>query len=565
MTNLIRARAGTRELLRDVEMANDVGRPVGAFSVELRDPVSGKLVDRRRQSNYITPVYERLVRWWQGAMFHAGLPYVSDSTVGDNFPGAIEDLSRPPLFPIEAMLSLDSTLAADTGSDWVTGRTIGYGFRWKATVAASGKRGQINEAQCLALPDSIRLVWDFNENQGNGEFGSLAIARATQAGTILLPPEWPTLRFEQANMPTTPAANYYSSIVGMDATYLYVLYGSASNSVRLCRLPLADFTGDNYPDGGEASYVAGTPTEVVLAGMSFFTNTTTGNTAIYFLSTSAACADGTSYLFAHQDGGRRLYLSRFNSSGTRTHVLTLVGTGSGSGGRTKLGVAVIGGNAYVSSTSDNDAQNTKIYRVDLTSFTVTATLTLDGSATHLGGMTAIGSHLFVSTSEGVQKYLASDGSYVESYGLLEFDGFTEQGQAPFNTSTSPNGYGLNGLGMRDALWLHRGHLGAPTNGDMSSGFYAPYLPQSASVEPPHLFGDGTKLWAGIGNYNATGSQDHANNAGRTLARLRGGNAFSRSVLDSPVTKSTSSTMKWTYELTLPASWRANPTHAAPPS
>lgn len=564
MTNLIRARAQTRELLRDVEMANDLGRPVGAFSVELRDSVSGKLVDRRRQGNYITPVYERLVRWWQGAVFHAGLPYVSDSTVGDSFPGAIEDLSRPPIFPIEAMLSLDSTLAADTGSDWATGRTIGYGFRWKSTVAASGKRGQINEAQCLALPDSIRLVWDFNENQGNGEFGSLAIARATQAGTILLPVQFPTLRFEQANMPNTPGANAQAQQVGMDATYVYVLYGTSTSSIRLVRLPIADFTGDNYPDGAEASYVAGTPTEVTLATMTITTSTGTGNTPLFYLATHAACADGTSYLLAHMDGAGRLYLSRFNSSGTRTHVLTIVGTGSGTPGRQKLGVAIVGGNAYVSSTHTNDSQNTKIYRVDLTSFTLTATLTLDGSALHLGGMTAIGSHLFVSTTEGVQKYLASDGSYVESYGLLEFDGFQEQGQAPFQTGTSPNQYGLNGLGLRDALWLHRGHIGASTNGDMSSGFYGSYLPQLSSVEPAHLFGDGTKLWANIAAYNS-GYNEHSSTAGRTLARIRGGNAWSRSVLDSPVTKSTSSTMKWTYELTLPASWRAHPTHVAPPS
>jgi hypothetical protein len=563
-------RARAREKLADVELAGDTGRPVGAFSIELLDPRTGKVLDRHRRSNYITPVYERSVRWWQAAMFHTGIPWVSDSTVSPStggFPSAdpvAQSLDRPPVLPIEAMVGLDSSIAANTASSWATGRTVGYGFRWKAVgVAASGKRGQINEAQCLVTADTVRLVWDFNENQGNGTYRSLAIARPDQNGDLLLPPGYPVKRFAQANMPNTPAT-YFAHVAGMDATNVYAVYATASNSIRVATLPIADFdVATAFIDGGALDF-DGTATEVVLAGQTYVTNTTSNNTAIYWGTNYGIAKEGTNYLAVYADGQARLYIARFNSSGTRTHVLTLANVAGGVQ-TLRLGVCVVGGFAYVTSTSATDTQSSKIYKVDLTSFTLSATLPIEGNGSGIlvagAGVVAIGTDLYVQTTEGIHRYQTSDGAFVENYGRLWSAGFSEQGQTPWATGTSPNQYGMYPIAGRDALWLYRGHPTASTNGSMFSGFYSTDDGQSTV---PFLLSDGTRLWEANGNFG-----DNSNpvlvTGNRTIAPIFGGNAFSRSVLDADVTKSTSSTMKWTYELTLPASWRADPTHEEPPS
>jgi len=52
----------------------------------------------------------------------------------------------------------------------------------------------------------------------------------------------------------------------------------------------------------------------------------------------------------------------------------------------------------------------------------------------------------------------------------------------------------------------------------------------------------------------------------SVGNVDGGNLFSRSVLGSSISKTSSSTMKWTYEITFPSEWRENATGlVVPPS
>ena len=556
----------TREQL---ERINDLGMPEGSYTVELADARTGRTVDRVTAPNYVTPAYQRFVRWAQGSHFHFGIPPIDNNTRGTTYgmgPGGTGSTTTnwlaPPRINTGGIVCTDSTVAEDTGSEWGTGRTVAYGSRWKLTIPAEGRRGQINEAQSLLTADSVRLVWDFVETQGNGSFQSVHMADFTTAGSLTLPPTGYHYRYTHPGIA--------SKAIELDLTYVNdagtIAYGvcsvgtSSGDAIELYSVSLTD--GTDHGDYYECS----APTKLAtLAGITYNSSSTAGN--LTSVRSGAVCSVfyvGGDWLMAWPGDDGECYLGRWNAAGVQQWAMEVIGPADTSTIYPASGafVAADASKAYVGcDTNYIEAVHRKLYRVDLATQTVDAeialgdtlvpyTVGIEGTDLIVGGKTSAGgAEDYDAWPQGIHR-ITTGGTYVDYFGnpydLTRQDELVDPWSSyaysaslhserladlQINRSSTYDGLAVGGSGNTTAL------------GEIPNG---------------HVTYGAGKLWRN--SDNATGGEQF-----RRLFALGGSNIYSRTLLGALQTKSTSQTMQLTYELTLPSSWRGRASHAVLPS
>ncbi len=558
---------------------DDIGTPRGAFRVELVDD-RGKVRERVDSPNYVTPALDQWVKWHQWYAFINGNRYVDQGSASNDvaIPDAltIRDLGNPPRMPIEAIVGTESTVAEDTASDWMTGRVVGWASRYKSNnVPASGARGQINEQQSLMALDSVRLVFDFVEDQGNGSIGSIGMCRAegltsTVSGNLL-----GTLDIATGRSRVTDGTSIDLSLNGRLGLTLSgylvcnltddVLYAANQIQPRAVRI---DLTNQAAPDADGfvdlSGVTAADTTEVALAGISS-TSTNSAGPAFWnrdnVHSTTQDPVSGD-FITAYTDGQGGLCLARHTIAGAevwKVQVATTPGTSELNGLR--AGVTVLGTDVYVVGSGGTVAAApwlANIHRCNVSDGALTATIPIPND---IQGGTLVpmlshfinndGTDLLIHTHEGLTK-LTTAGVIVTVYGRLLMTTITATGVTPWDTITGrqrvlfgfPRTYRYHVLGVDDAA-----------NTDRHNGIdvipFTPF-PNSTAVIPAFGVRAG-RLW-----------QFNYSSGLIRLLSVDGGNCFSRTKLATPINKTSSSTMKWTYEITFPSTWRTLEPHPLPP-
>lgn len=539
-----------------LEAANDLGHPQGAYTVELNDAATGRRLELIETPNYVSGAYARNVKWWQGAHFHrgTGLAVAGNELASADYraAGLYTDWLSPPRLNASAVVLTDSAVAENSASEWGTGRTIAWGSRYKLTIPASGKRGQINESQSLVSKDVIRLVWDFNETQGNGTFRSLNLADATPNGSLTTPVNgyhyvW--------NDPVVTNNTKVLTASGMNstATEAYGLIMDSSTTVAIYSIPLTGGT-----DQGDY-YECDNPVKIaVLAGLAPISN----NGSITQISNASVIPLGSDYLVAWGDYSGNVYLGRYTAAGVQVFKVLAVTGANPSSYDTSPSITTNGTQVFIATgCSANTTPNHLIHRFDIATQAVDATYSIgSGYASSVG---LLGTDLLAgisitasetSTALGLHRF-NSGGAFVEYYGDPYTASYADAVVAPWGGN------------------YHSGSLRAERNYNVATKNTESYT--ASSINGGNIAGAGTLIERTVGQgpvlcsngklYRASYGYTVSGVKKVALHVLGGSNIYSRTVLAANQAKSSSQTMQITYELTLPSEWRGRCAHVAPPT
>lgn len=504
--------------------ADEIGRPVGAYRIELLDD-RGRIRERVEKANYISTMHDAYVAWRNGrSLFDNALSgTIPVGNVGSTTTQTTSSrqLWIPPKLPVEFIIGTDSTIEEDPTSAWNTGRVVGWCSRWKASIPSSGRRGQVNETQSEVGALTIKQVFEFNENQANGTIGTIALGH-------IYPSPIPRLT-------ATTGVEYGSvSMFGDAVGFIEVFnYDPANNKLFALRrngtttyaqewdISSRTVSSDGLIDLSSATLTA----EVLLASTSFSTTSSAGNWQTSSIGT--IIRDGTDWIVCSTSASGRGWVRRYNSSGSLSWTYDNGNNGTSSNfGGSRCGMALVGGKIYACfgyTTSSFVVGCEGVKRINPSTGALEATLpfqnSIDGGAVYAkGGLCSNGTDLYVLTDEGIVK-MSTAGTALAYLGDPVDGQVAEAGLAPWSTTSSA--YRVANMG---------GVRGWPSTSGGQVGTAGVALALSYS---------GGKLYGTDGG---------------TLVTIDGRNVFSRTVLDTPVTKTTSSTMKWTYELTLPESY-----------
>lgn len=558
---------------------DDIGTPRGAFRVELVDD-RGKVLERVDSPNYITPALDQWVKWHQWYGFIHGNRYVDQGAASntDAIPAALttRDLGNPPRMPIEAIVGTESTVAEDTASDWMTGRVVGWASRYKSnSVPAAGARGQINEQQSLMALDSVRLVFDFVEDQGNGSIGSIGMCRAEgftspQSGNLLGCLDLASGRSRVGDADSLDFT--FNGRLGITTSGYIVcnltddkLY--AANQVNP-RVVVVDLTNQAAPDADgniDFSGVTSSDTsEVTLAGLTSTSSSSPGPQWWNRDNVHSTTQDPVSgdFLTAYTDGQGSLNLARHTIAGAEVYKVQVAASATTSElNGVRAGITVIGTDVYLigaGATTTLAPWVANIHRCNVSDGALTATIPIPNDVQG-GTLVPLQSHflnndgtdLLYHSDEGLTK-ISTAGVVQTVYGRLLMQRTTATGVTPWSTVTGrqsvdfgyPRERRYHVLGVNDAANTDR------FNGiDLIS--FSPTPPNTTTV-PAFGIRSG-RLW----------NMTYGGGFIRLLS-VDGGNCFSRTKLATPINKTSSSTMKWTYEITFPSTWRTLEGHPLPP-
>lgn len=586
-------------------------RPKGRYRIELFDAESGVLVETRTVDNYISPVYElnaiglqHVAQWTAAGMANNSVVIDPDSSTvsAKNIltalaPARFWNPLGVPALPMDALLITNDDTAEDTNDAWLRGLLVAHASRWKATVPASGKRGQINEAESTLsnVGQTHKTVWDFTTQQGNGEFQTLAIGSMTDHDTTTAARFWTALGpkcivFDDSIVSAGASAGYaISSNLFDDGTNVYYLAmedNATTGDIVLRSLPSASVWGaaDHATEPFAQDAGGLTPTLVCDTGINTGAIPGGNNTIsspVYFSILGLVKLSGGDFVMAWvgynsgtntSNNGRTITIRRFTAAGSQVWSTSPcpVGDANANGGA----VMCVDGsdNIYVGYPAGNAAD--KLYRIDPATGALSATLAAfpDGAVLQAGtggvgqGMDFDGTDILVWTNKGILK-VSTAGAPVSpfNYGYPADVTGAATAVSPWNATASrygAMGRGQTGVAVPSIRYVttYAGSVSAPQAGSYAEGMVGESgVPnQGTSIAPNGINVKAGKLWV----LCRTGANPSFAPSGPVmLMAVTGANFFSRVVLDSPITKNTSQNMKITYELTWPghdpATWPAH--------
>lgn len=577
-------------------------RPTGEYTVELFQ--RGRKIEEIRKKNYITPVWENWAKAFQGTpMLGFGFPTgVSGASLwkpSSDFP---PNMSAIPAagqgvgrlirnfynrgMPFGSVILTDWADAEDTNEHTLRGRVSAWASVWKsASVPASGLRGQLNEAECSLNPEATvaKWVWDWSTQQGNGSYQTLAIgqmlANTSWCYGQTLGPEhivWeanqdistvsnPNGEPNLGSIGYNPVTKRWISIVSADNSGTATLYVSHATDASDATLLASDFDGSGmHKDLGDLTWSQMTGSHnwasfnINISNLVFPQN----DNGPYYCNVYPTADGGYCGAFSNAQNGI-CQLFRVNSSGTTVFNVNRGPSAGASGFQngaatnySVFGAMVEVGSFYYATMSCNLGPNNgyavvdtslygKVYRVNPADGTLSAAINLPTGLWVPNGyaLTTDGTDLYVPTQAGILK-METDGTPIEITALpSQGASSTEAGLSPFQTATTSNTLyefyagESPSLDKRDAL---RSSSYTLSEGSRSTWGSATGLYMSNRL----IHFDGS-LWMCRG-----GSGTPFPNL-NSFVSLGGGNMFSRALLDSPVTKTASQTMKVSYELTMP--------------
>lgn len=581
--------------------AERIARPKGRYTVELFDAESGVLVETRQLDNYISPLYELAMaglqynqQWFRAGLANNSVVYFPESSMSTGVTtnwlgGFLKNLRlwnpmASPALPQDALIITDDDSAEDTDETWLRGNLVAFASRWKATVAASGQRGLINEGECTITNNGAthKTVWDFTTQQGNGTFQTLAIGSMVDHDNTTKAAYWtaagPVSIVMDERMPYLGSSNPYgcASNVWSDGTTLYWLASDTNSTVgnlRVYSSPIADVFGAAAHASEPFALDAGTaaPTMVCDTGIDTAgtpsSNSSTPNPLVSHR--LGLCRIGTTGDFVmvytgHNSGssasaqGRNVTIRRFTSAGSLVWSTTplTVSTVNINGG---AGVVYDGTNLFVCGSPGDDTMAGNIYRIDPATGALSATIALPAGVLvdNTFGMAWDGTNILLGTNVGIIK-LDTTGVPVSpyNYGMPLQIRDTSTAVAPWTTTAGDYGsIGRRGTGVTPVrIGIDEGFQTFPdfttsagVFGEMNQ-FTRASDPSAASLAVRGMTVHNGKLWL-LTCFSC--HPDFAPSGACAFIGVTGANMQSRAVLDSPVTKTSSQNMKITYELTWP--------------
>ena len=611
-------------------------RPKGRYIVEIRDAKTGKLVDHRVKENYISAGWDRFSQWQHAANMVLPFGVIGDSewildtplTEANVYQGSTPwafDPSCPPPMGMDALVLTDFAGAESASDEWMRGNVIAAASRWKATVPASGPRGQINEAECT-VSSNLRVwtwVWDFTTTQGNGSFQSLHIGAVhvwgdSEAGVYVKPAcSWGSRGriLTMANGVITSNPSKASVCVDPDNNDIYFLGSDASPpAVSVYKITDAQWDAASTQDGSGNWALAGNGVKVCDVPSGHLTNSPTHDTQMYYgtlglVKIPASAGDGFMLIGAIPHTPDEVAVSRFTTGGSSTYAPVLSGIECPDIGDTTFSGVFIGGNVYVA-VGRGDASPSyvidtlsktyplNLYRFDDSDGSFDATVSLPSGWKHAGQITTDNTRIFVLCDDGI-RIMNVSGSQVSPYNLglpwvSDPNLLGDYDVDHHETATSPmSGFGKPGYGPKNTPDVRNGRSRivtlreTTTNSDLASAtrlIGSPELLGKSNIEDlmdmddngytwPTLMWRDSRLWVCQSRWSAPANggpgvdafgYDGGNNYTRLIvASVDGNNMFSRTRLSSPAEKTSSNTMKITYELTLPDEWWGNAPHGNP--
>lgn len=590
-------------------LPDEVLKPIGVYQIEIRDDATGKTLDVVK-TNYVTPVWANFAKWVQ-AMY----PWVTHYAVHNSLLSSGSQLwgsagqpfeSRgfhpfaPRPFPWQSIILTDDDAAENTAHHWLRGQVVAWASMWKsAVVPASGYRGQINESECTISADGAvhKKVWDWSTQQGNGEYQTLGIG-------MMHPPHGvsPLAVLQTAIGPhaivgpsidelkTAVAAGALGNSDGAQWTIqsfhvqndkLIAQLGKSSSEAtnqyhrRICiaDIPVGFFTSD-YDGSGvllDASGLTWTDISAAasLGNIGGMTTTTSGSIGSSFYGWKRQ------YLFVAADNDM-MWLERWGNPAqgrigrfdiaTKTSVWmkqwsTDYSRATNSGAWPYM--AKVGTDIYVAHPStalsggpSSEVWNQQLYRINYSDGTLTGLVPMPSGYVIEGGVASDGTDLFVWTNRGIVK-MNTAGTILESYGMPigTYSGLGEFMNTPWPTGSGASNQELF-KGELQGVTMWPWAVGETRDTSYINGIRQDFMMHqytqtrvnaavndTANRELQYANG---RLW--IGN-TATPGQPIAGRA--YIIGVTGANSVSRALLDSPVTKTSSQTMKVSYELTFP--------------
>lgn len=576
-----------------------MGLPVkGKYTVELRDDRTGKLKHRVEKENYITPIWEIYAKAMQLSHWLTyGFPYdngtllwrAGQSLVDPTGSGLQINPFFARNFPLSSIMLTDWTDAENTAEHWLKGELIAWASMWKsASVPAAGTRGQINEAECSVTANGSvwKWVWDWSTQQGNGSYQTLAmgIPSPKPDGAVIKVACGPYfLHGNKNNLGFSVAVTYLCGVGYNPITRKWVVLGNTSTTAYLATATdLGTQVANSDADGSGLGHDLESLTWSSIAGVGGITITTATSNTVAIpngLGVGAQgvypCADGSILVFHGARSAGYSRLIKMNASGTNLWTQA-VGATSSSTWFTNTAhtyanmhsVVEVGSFYYICMGSNQlttvhasvHADYKKVLRINPADGTVSATVALPAEYHIHGGMTTDGTDLFILTNRGLVK-MTTAGVILENYGyptpaVVQNDTL-EKGLSPWPTDPSNLQYEkfqfvgdqesfgiapLNNFEEGIRYQTHRsGLLGNLYTKDWDASFSAHGTTFNDSWKGRPFFWNG-RLW--MGSYNGP-------NFGVNWSGVSGANMLSRTLLDAPVTKNSSQTMKVSYELTMP--------------
>lgn len=521
----------------------EIPYPKGHAIVELRDARTGRVVDRQEKTNFLSQIYGMHVRSWQRALF--GILY--------NNPAA--QTWRAPIFYPNQFVAVWNDATAENSSTEHRVVTDGNGIiafaaRVPTTISSATRRGTPNITESVSTDSGESMVYDWPTSAGNGTFQSLgytAFNAGDAIGRLACQASLLDRRFSnQAAVKLAGAggivttfgagANHGQAKVNVAGDLIIPIYDSVSSTITFVALASGwrgtPGTYDEYNEG-DLTY-GGTltaPTPVSMSGFSGAIPAFAGEA----LSRYWMVMGGTS-------GALRL---RGCNKTTLAVEVTPADTPDTGTAANALG-CIIGTDAFVTAVSNNNVG--KVYRYDLTGGppTVTATITLaypsGMTPTTVTDMITNGTDLIIWASTGIFRFNTS-GTVLEWYGLPNANTVVETLATPFAGTA-----GLIGLPFRDQTLGVRWDQSGMSTGNFTFGTTSPTF-----TSPTHGM-----AWTGLAWYDGKLFLTGGNLAGNTASDKilygwaeAGWNLGSRVLLGSPSTKTSSQTMKITYNVTLP--------------
>lgn len=541
----------------------EIDRPHGRYTVELFDEITGKLKHREVRDNYITKNWLLYALGFQysnpwftyqlannSAIVSPTAPFQT-SIYSDRI---LSPFTSAPL-PMDALILTTDPSSEDEDDAWLKGIMTAYATRWKATVPASGMRGQINESESVFSNNgnTHKTVWDFTTQQGNGVFQTLAIgslsgAAATDRYWCGLGPQ-AILLDDSINAGGNASSGDMLSNPVFEGGVMYYLAAPTNNSsgsttIVLRSLPEASVMG--------ASAFANDPLVLNARGLTSTSVCSTGTTVQHPAGSGTQWPSGNSELglvrlgssgdfvmvWPRSDGNGNIGIKRFTISGTQVYTSQALfdsgNTQNGAGpllsNRKSAYVAYDGTHLYVAAGGPNSV----IRRVDPATGSVTATIDVGFNIqTGGGGLSYHGGNLYVGTSVGIIKVNVA-GSLQAPYcfGFIDDASWSETAVSPFTGSQGPSIRTAGFVSLR----------GSALYGTKTTGY-------NIADFPRQCFFHGGKMWMKLSTALSAGTP--VTRFGGGFIAVTGNNMFSRTVLDSPVTKGPSQNMKISYELTWP--------------
>jgi hypothetical protein len=501
-----------------IERVDDLAVPRGLVTVDLIDAGTGRVLRREEAENFLSLQSIRVAKWWQRMMWGAFCPVETADAYG-SLP------TEMPWFPAQHLGFWDDAAAESAGTeDRVAKELVGWASR-HPVGSPSGKRGVVNISESAFQDASAKWVFDWATSQGNGTFQSVGWTRVDETTGFLIP-RWPeddgvlftnlgTTAWNTVNNPlwwdTTASLWNLTEAIGTNLGYRVMsaaLGGGATTSI--VDIPNTHWRNENTsaPTFGHLNGIARIGTDFILCG----------------------------YVYS---GGNQPKLTRHTVAAAQTWTRvepTLIGT--------RYSDCTIDGSANIW-TAGTDGVMRRHSNAD---GTITASVTPVVAPTVLEGIAydSTDGHFWVSgTVAGLAKQVwkvDSSGNTVAPAYSLRLAELTVVSTAPYAGT-----YYLPGAAAREPYTVQPYRNNAVTAA--GSVIWRNPTRKPTSSLGPWCMGSPTTLAVHSGEPWVAGRSSTTDGLGGCswASALRGGTLGTRALLGSPITKTSSQTLKITYQ------------------